>query len=161
MQDINTNSVKVPELDFSSPFVLEARSDQPTQMRAFLTWFDTFFSPDASSSGQAPANQETDYIKYDDSAYTRPVPLQSNTTTHQVSFTTGPRGKPTHWKQVAFLLQEPVMIPPRHRIQGEFKCRKSRSGNTRELDVEIHWKVLGGGVEDSSAVQRYNVFRVC
>lgn len=29
-----------------------------------------------------------------------------------VSFTTGPQGKATHWKQVVFLLREPITLKP-------------------------------------------------
>jgi hypothetical protein len=48
-----------------------------------------------------------------------------------------------------------------HRIEGTFHCRKSRSGNTRELDVEIHWKVLGPNEREGDVQPRYDVFRVC
>jgi hypothetical protein len=127
-QDIDTNRVTVPELDFKSPFVLEpvSTSDSlPTKMRAFLTWFDTFFSPDASIAGQAPLGRDTQYVKYEEDAYRRDVPVVSAKKTgnegegekegKEVSFTTGPRGKATHWKQVAFMLKEPVEVPA-----GEF-----------------------------------------
>ena len=101
----------VPELDFNSPFVLQSvSSESSTQMRAFLTWFDTFFSPDASSSGQAAIDRDTQYVKYDDDAYKSDVPVEKEGK-REVSFTTGPRGKATHWKQVAFMLKEPVEIP--------------------------------------------------
>lgn len=123
-QDIDTNRVTVPELDFKSPFVLNPVStsdSSPTKMRAFLTWFDTFFSPDASIAGQAPLGRDTQYVKYEEDAYRRDVPVVSAKKTgnegegqkkgKEVSFTTGPRGKPTHWKQVAFMLKEPVEVP--------------------------------------------------
>jgi hypothetical protein len=123
-QDIDTNRVTVPELDFKSPFVLEPVStsdSSPTKMRAFLTWFDTFFSPDASHEGQAPLERDTQYVKYEEDAYRRDVPVVSAKETgnegegqkkgKEVSFTTGPRGKATHWKQVAFMLKEPVEVP--------------------------------------------------
>jgi hypothetical protein len=267
-QDIDTNRVTVPELDFKSPFVLEPVStsdSSPTKMRAFLTWFDTFFSPDASHEGQAPLERDTQYVKYEEDAYRRDVPVVSAKETgnegegqkkgKEVSFTTGPRGKATHWKQVAFMLKEPVEVPVGeyctrvcvsdviglaqvggivgsrhwvtsfgldleidssrasddenededegddgggavlcracavfgltfvarvkrnsrvdwasfslffsllgHRIEGTFHCRKSRSGNTRELDVEIHWKVLGPNEREGDVRERYDVFRVC
>jgi protein arginine N-methyltransferase 3 len=140
-QDIDTNRVTVPELDFKSPFVLEPVStsdSSPTKMRAFLTWFDTFFSPDASNEGQAPLERDTQYVKYEEDAYRRDVPVVSAKKTSEaeagaegngngngdedkgkkggnggkeVSFTTGPRGKATHWKQVAFMLKEPIEVP--------------------------------------------------
>lgn len=123
-QDIDTNRVTVPELDFKSPFVLNPVStsdSSPTKMRAFLTWFDTFFSPDASHEGQAPLARDTQYVKYEEDAYRRDVPVVSAKKTgnegegqkkgKEVSFTTGPRGKATHWKQVAFMLKEPVEVP--------------------------------------------------
>lgn len=130
-QDIDTNRVTVPELDFKSPFVLEPVSTSSdssstgapmkTKMRAFLTWFDTFFSPDASHEGQAPLGRDTQYVKYEEDAYRRDVPVVSAKKTgdegegqkkgKEVSFTTGPRGKATHWKQVAFMLKEPVEVP--------------------------------------------------
>lgn len=125
-QDIDTNRITVPELDFQSPFVLKpvptsdsSSTGAPTKMRAFLTWFDTFFSPLASPDGQAALGRDTQYVVYDEDAYRRPVNVQKQKTDEgegekegkEVSFTTGPRGKPTHWKQVAFMLKEPVEVP--------------------------------------------------
>lgn len=77
------------------------------------------------------------------------------------SFTTGPQSVPTHWKQTLFLLREPITVQDgrpallnisltrllmvRCRtgtvVSGTFHCRKS-ADNSRELDVEIHYRVL-------------------
>ena len=54
-----------------------------------------------------------------------------------MSFTTGPKGKETHWKQVSFLLDKPIEIKQGESISGTFHCRKS-STNSRELDVQLH-----------------------
>jgi hypothetical protein len=142
-QDIDTNRVTVPELDFKSPFVLEPVStsdSSPTKMRAFLTWFDTFFSPDASHEGQAPLERDTQYVKYEEDAYRRDVPVVSAKETgnegegqkkgKEVSFTTGPRGKATHWKQVAFMLKEPVEVPA-----GESRIFELQNGSSGGCQV--------------------------
>lgn len=72
-----------------------------------------------------------------------------------VSFSTGPQSIPTHWKQTLFLLREPIVAQEGAElsrmfevlilmfcagtvVQGVFKCKKS-DGNSRELDVEIHY----------------------
>lgn len=147
-QDIDTNRVTVPELDFKSPFVLKpvstsdsSSSGAPTKMRAFLTWFDTFFSPDASTAGQAALGRDTQYVVYDEDAYRRPVGVRKQKTDElaiggegeglnggnggkEISFTTGPRGKATHWKQVAFMLKEPVEVPAGESRISELRKRR-------------------------------------
>ncbi|KAG8988368.1 hypothetical protein FRB90_002795 [Tulasnella sp. 427] len=57
-----------------------------------------------------------------------------------VSFSTGPRSMPTHWKQTVFLLREPIRVRKGTTVSGTFHCKKSKD-NSRELDVEIHYVV--------------------
>lgn len=75
-----------------------------------------------------------------------------------VSFSTGPRSVPTHWKQTLFLLRDPIIADEGEFsfdafvcvlanpdllgtvVKGIFKCKKSPD-NSRELDVEIHYSV--------------------
>jgi len=56
--------------------------------------------------------RDTEYVKYDDDAYKVDLSAAGESVgkAREVSFTTGPRGKATHWKQVAFLLKEPVEV---------------------------------------------------
>ncbi|KAG8860892.1 hypothetical protein FRB96_003627 [Tulasnella sp. 330] len=65
-----------------------------------------------------------------------------------ISFSTGPKSMPTHWKQGLFLLRSPIRVRKGTTVTGSFHCRKSES-NSRELDVEIHYLVedppLGAG----------------
>lgn len=76
-----------------------------------------------------------------------------------ISFSTGPKSVPTHWKQTIFLLREPITVDEgalsdafRNTfsvlfnrftgsvVVGEFHCRKCET-NSRELEVEIHYSV--------------------
>jgi protein arginine N-methyltransferase 3 len=137
MQNIDTHIATPKSLDFHSEFSLVAESD--TTMRAFLTYFDTFFSPTRSPCSEV------------DLSIMPTGPVQP-VTPGVVSFTTGPRGKETHWRQVAFLLHTPIEVKkgksPMYPltsgdiISGTFYCRKS-SNNSRELDVEIHYFTVG------------------
>lgn len=124
-QDINTHTATVKSLDFHTDFELvptPSSSGSAVQIRAFITWFDTFFSHDSSPSGQAPSPQECSTEFFSDDAYERSIE-SVNSDKADVSFTTGPRGKPTHWKQVVFMLKQPVSLE-----QGKsdrFRCLHS------------------------------------
>ena len=149
---------------------------EPSQIRAFITWFDTFFSSDSSSAGQAAPSQECSTEFFPDAAYEQAVEAKANAEGQaDVSFTTGPRGKFTHWKQVVFMLRQPITLEKGEcarlsldtvskpfnagqRIKGVFNCIKGHD-NARELDVEIHWRLVGEKGEDLSPIN-YEVFRV-
>nr|ODN91066.1 protein arginine N-methyltransferase 3 [Cryptococcus depauperatus CBS 7841] len=141
VRDINSHSATVKSLDFSSPFCLRAISPFSTTVRAFLTHFDTFFSPISGNASHFSPEESVHVRPFRDDEYTRtvkPLPPPPEKSGVEISFTTGPHGKCTHWKQVVFLLHEPVELSPDDEIQGQFKCRKSET-NSRELDVEIRW----------------------
>jgi len=79
----------------------------------------------------------------------------------EVSFSTGPRSTPTHWKQTLFLLREPFRAKRGTVVSGSFYLQKSES-NKRELDVEIHFRVTlqkpGQSTETvDTVVQMYKV----
>ena len=130
MQDILTQTVTVPELSFTTPFVLTA--SKSTTVHAFLGHFDTFFTTDGrlvpSAGTGVPLNAQP------------PAALGQS----EVFFTTGPQDTPTHWKQTAFILREPVAVESGDRVEGEFKCGKNPD-NSRELVCEMQWRVVKGG----------------
>lgn len=108
-QDVNTSIATPKSLDFHSNFELTATSD--STIRAFLTHFDTFFSPHAGAeASQVSLDTDVDIVKYGISDYDQEVPAQTSGAATRVSFTTGPRGTETHWRQVVFLLREPIHI---------------------------------------------------
>ncbi|WVF68467.1 hypothetical protein IAT40_003233 [Kwoniella sp. CBS 6097] len=150
VRDINSHSATIKSLDFHSSFTLNANSSvsgpNRTTIRAFLTHFDTFFSPHSGfEKSHVQPSEDVEILPFGDEEYTRPVqPLSSSDEEGvQVSFTTGPRGKYTHWKQVVFLLRQPITLNKGEKIEGRFFCKKSED-NSRELDVEIHFRVVVG-----------------
>lgn len=61
---------------------------------------------------------------------------------HPVSFTTGPQGKRTHWKQTVFYIKDCLVAMPNESIEGIIAVRKNAS-NPRDLDIKIGYKFEG------------------
>ncbi len=107
-QDIDTHTARVDSLEFQSNFILSLpTSSPPRPIRAFTTWFDTFFA--SSSSRQARPDEDVQIHRFADTAYAVPVAVPEDRS-ELLSFTTGPRGKITHWKQVTFMLKKEVVL---------------------------------------------------
>lgn len=157
VRDINSHDATPQSLDFHSNFTITSTANEPTTVRAFLTWFDTFFSPIPGKDGHVPPTQDVHIHQFAADLYTQPVEPVNSGELNAVSFTTGPRGQPTHWKQVAFLLRKPIELAAGQSIQGRFFCRKA-SDNSRELEVEIHFAVVKDGESPTDfTVQPYRV----
>ena len=181
VQDLNLQVITSRSLSFSSPFSLSAH-DFPTSSaakkaagpyfstkidqsrvyaRAFILWFDTFFSPRGEMvSPETPAKVHSDEVDVGDviklrrrktGSEKRRGGLRSNSVLaekkkteeaegqgrgqpppasgevlegvlgsvsmteepieeREESFSTGPFTKETHWKQVVFLLKEPIEL---------------------------------------------------
>ena len=108
-QDVNTRIATPKSLDFHSNFELTAKSD--TTIRAFLTHFDTFFSPlSGPEASQESLETDVNIVKYGMTEYDQEVASGNSESGTRISFTTGPRGTETHWRQVVFLLREPIQI---------------------------------------------------
>lgn len=75
-------------------------AESSTTIRAFLTYFDTFF---ATAPGQMCDSVDLAILP---EGLNEVEPVSPGV----VSFTTGPRGKETHWRQVAFLLHSPIKV---------------------------------------------------
>ncbi|KAJ1981196.1 Nuclear SAM-dependent mono-and asymmetric methyltransferase [Dimargaris cristalligena] len=59
-----------------------------------------------------------------------------------VRFTTGPRGKYTHWKQTVFYLPEPLVTEAGEPITGEITSRPNDT-NPRDIDITIKYRHEG------------------
>ncbi|WWC73749.1 uncharacterized protein I206_107721 [Kwoniella pini CBS 10737] len=155
VRDINSHNATIKSLDFHSSFILKSTSDSDVTVKAFLTHFDTFFNPISGEGSHVQPEEQVEILSFGDNEFENPVqPLQEREEGNQVSFTTGPRGKYTHWKQVVFLLRKHISLEPNQQIQGRFFCKKSPT-NSRELDVEIHYRVIDG--DEASAEGSYDV----
>jgi len=60
----------------------------------------------------------------------------------KISFTTGPGGQYTHWKQTVFYLNDVLYIKKGEEIRGEFTLR-ANAKNPRDLDLIIEYSFKG------------------
>ncbi|XP_067633862.1 uncharacterized protein Art3 [Eurosta solidaginis] len=67
------------------------------------------------------------FVGYFDTYFDLPVP---------VKFSTSPKDKPTHWKQVVFFLEQPQKVTVGDVVLGNLICRRSRN-SARSLDITI------------------------
>ncbi|KAF8253916.1 S-adenosyl-L-methionine-dependent methyltransferase [Wilcoxina mikolae CBS 423.85] len=121
------HTVKTSDLVFTKPFEIKIKEDVDS-LDAFVIYFDNFF---ATSSEQVIAEDARAESWKD--------------TKGGVSFTTGPGGKETHWRQGLLLVEEGKNTPLKggQVIKGDITYRK-RKENSRELEVEVSWKGAGG-----------------
>ena len=112
-QDIDTYTATPKSLNFQVPFHLMSTCTATTTVRAFLTYFDTFFSSRQGPSSQVPAEQAVQDTSYQTDEYERMAGIvEGHGNGTEVSFTSGPSGQETHWKQMVFLLREPIVLEP-------------------------------------------------
>jgi type I protein arginine methyltransferase len=98
----------------------------------FVIWFDAFFQP--ARDHTIPASTRAEQWPRDSAGGSG------------VAFTTGPAGPDTHWRQGVLLIDHGKRIPPQlkkgHVIEGTVGYKK-REDNSRELDIELQWRVDG------------------
>ncbi|KAN0062777.1 hypothetical protein ACQY0O_004972 [Thecaphora frezii] len=150
---------------FTSRFTLTVARD--ATIHALASWFDTWFTPDARPWPLSPttgAEEKRDTLggeklvglpECETVAPTEKdiygIGLKGNQTTElkdeergkgeTVSFTTGPHGLMTHWKQTVFLLKEKIVAKEGTTITGSIQVLQS-SDNSRELEVELRYRVV-------------------
>jgi len=59
-----------------------------------------------------------------------------------VTFTTGPYGRYTHWKQTVFYMEDNIVCQKGETVEGLIAVRKSRK-NPRDLDIKISYNFEG------------------
>ncbi|KIJ54463.1 hypothetical protein M422DRAFT_24410 [Sphaerobolus stellatus SS14] len=158
VKDLPIGSLSIRSLNFSSSFKLTA-TRRVLKAHAFILYFDTFFTPTGESVAE---DAKVHLVKEGEASLAEvwqvPGKIKRKDSLggkgKEVSFSTGPESRPTHWKQALFLLKEPLKVEEGTVITGTFYCRKSEE-NSRELDVEIHYKEEGDST--ATVVQMYHV----
>ncbi|KAJ1655745.1 hypothetical protein IWQ61_004562 [Dispira simplex] len=149
LKTIDISYVEKPSLDFVS--VIELTITQSGKFHGFLGYFDTFFARQADV--EPPEDDPKALVPYaqadqDSSSKSTTLPNPNapagveDTRVHR--FTTGPHGKPTHWKQTLFALKEPFAVEKGDAIIGQFTCHKNKS-NSRNLDITIQYRHIPAG----------------
>ncbi|PWN28720.1 S-adenosyl-L-methionine-dependent methyltransferase [Jaminaea rosea] len=186
--DLPLQEMKPRQPAFVSDFTLQGKEKEIKTIHGFLSWFDTWFLPRSEqeplrTSPSSPEKEgtlipglppvttkpivEADVEGIDlqgKAAMQRlPSPEEQKKGEEIVSFTTGPQGKPTHWAQTVFLLKEPFELQPGENIVGRIHvtpCDAKEGKNDRELDVEIHWRVVGRESENAEGKKKVEAMNV-
>jgi len=117
VKDLFIREITIGDLDFSNPFKLVSTSEKRVKVRAFVLYFDTFFT---STGDRVPPGTEVTITRAEDSMLAEVWPVggkpahkrrQSVGQKDRVtSFSTGPASEPTHWKQTLFILKQPFSV---------------------------------------------------
>lgn len=120
------HTVKVDDLVFTAPFELTINNDIDS-LDGFLIYFDNFFATSRDQKIEDDAKAET-----------------WNDTNGGNAFTTGPRGKETHWRQGLLVTDEDKNggIKAGTVIKGEVTYKKGED-NSRSYEIEVKWEVDG------------------
>ncbi|KAJ2769310.1 hypothetical protein IWQ56_002603 [Coemansia nantahalensis] len=135
LTEIDHGSTTSAALDFSSEFVLCITRD--AEVHALVGYFDVAFARSQSTAGPSRDDLCLPAYEGDDSRNeAAPRALWKEPAAPMGGFTTGPHGKPTHWKQTIFVLRSPICARKGDEVRGRFVCKKG-TANPRELDLEI------------------------
>ena len=74
---------------------------------------------------------------------------------NQITLSTSPYTKPTHWKQTTFYHEKDISVSQGDTLKGSIAVRKAHK-NHREIDVKISYK-LKGYYSESSSYQLYKI----
>lgn len=107
----------------------------------FIIWFDSFFMPSRDAKVPEDAKAE-EWLKAGKEG---------------IAFTTGPRGKETHWKQGVLLIDNTKDIPANREegdeLQGELEYSVP-DDNSRALNIRISWKFDS---QEKAAIQEWKM----
>ncbi|WYZ37427.1 hypothetical protein EsH8_II_000933 [Colletotrichum jinshuiense] len=123
---IDLHTVKIEDLDFEAQWKSTLTKDV-SSLDGFLTWFDIFFT--TSRKDTIPAGLQ---VKAGETSVSRPG---------EVSFTTGPSGPDTHWKQgflMSKYLEENIGVKSGAEVSGRIVF-KAPENNPRALTISNTW----------------------
>lgn len=110
----------------------------------FVIWFDAFFQ--LSSEHTVPPTAKAEHWARSNGG--------GGGGGGGVAFSTGPAGRDTHWRQGILLIDHGKQVPPTlqtgQTIEGTVGYKK-REDNSRELDIEIQWRLPGADAAAAAA----------
>jgi protein arginine N-methyltransferase 3 len=116
-QNLHLGTITPRQLDFFSSFNLVSTAERRTKVYSFVLYFDTFFT--VTGDPVAP-DTPVHVINNGDVTLAEVWPVGGKSPQRRrssqlrkdqiISFSTGPKSVPTHWKQTLFLLREPIMV---------------------------------------------------
>lgn len=119
------HTITTDELVFTKNFQVQIKEDIET-LDGFLVYFDNYFATSRTQDIPDDARAET---------------WKDPTGKAGVAFTTGPRGKETHWRQGLLLVDEGKNKAAKKGevIEGAITYRKEKE-NSRAYELEVEWK---------------------
>jgi len=167
IRDLHLHTLHPGTLNFSSSFKLTA-TRTCNKVHCFLLYFDAFFT---TKRDPVERDKEVKLVREGEAIIAEVWQVghrdAGGATGHDrklerrkssfeakgkpTSFSTGPLSIPTHWKQTILMLREPIHIEEGGVVSGKFYCKKSE-GNSRELDIEVHYSVAVAGKETEAQV---------
>eukprot|EP01111_Echinosteliopsis_oligospora_P015426 TRINITY_DN6108_c0_g1_i1.p1 TRINITY_DN6108_c0_g1~~TRINITY_DN6108_c0_g1_i1.p1 ORF type:complete len:603 (+),score=183.95 TRINITY_DN6108_c0_g1_i1:130-1938(+) len=121
LQAFDVMKMKKEDQEFTAPFELVIERDD-VSCHALVSYFDTDFKWGSFNGA---------------------------TTSTDITFSTGPHAKDTHWKQTVFVLEEPAEgLKKGDKIKGSLICRRNAE-YFRALNIVIEWWVDRQGQPDS------------
>ncbi|KAH8888168.1 S-adenosyl-L-methionine-dependent methyltransferase [Thozetella sp. PMI_491] len=129
---LDLHSAKVEDLVFKAAWSTKLSTDIDS-LDGFLVWFDIFFASSRSDETVKPAMTSKDW--------------SSTASQERVSFTTGPYGKETHWRQ-GLLLNDKNSGGPGLKTDMELNGEISYAipkDHARGLNLEVTWATADGG----------------
>lgn len=124
---LNLYSINVKDVIFTKRWHSRISRDVDA-LDGFMIWFDSFFTPNVDYTVSENSKAE-DWIRDGKKG---------------TAFTTGPNGKPTHWKQGVLFIDSNKEPPTPYKVGTEITADLSYDvpkENPRELTIIVNWRV--------------------
>ena len=158
--NLDLNTATREDLTFSKPFEVTLTQDIDA-LDGWVLWFDIQFGLSKHrrlKNQQHEPSESSPNSTFDTEEKNSPVGTP-------VSFTTGPHGPETHWKQAVLLIDPGRYKPAASRagqtISGTVGYRKPKQ-ESRDLDIDVSWQVhsherIGDGATEQRTVDERNI----
>ena len=137
---LDLNTATKEDLTFSKPFEVTLTHDIDA-LDGWVLWFDVQFGLSRYRHSRNQQQHEPSESSSNNTLSTEQADIPVGT---PVSFTTGPHGPETHWKQAVLLIDpgrcKPTASRAGQKISGTVGYRKPKQ-ESRDLDIDMTWLV--------------------